>query len=213
MVSIFNSASDLINSMVKLNSSWNKVSNIKLNEKSNKLPISCRYFLTILDSHNDLDIGNFFSYITDDTRTIDYPFVKEPNIDYSMMIEIEQFHNIDLDKNLTIQNISNNIDEFINIVNESNGKIIFVLDICYLLNFIVLTSLFIIKLIYYIYYISIFLNYLKKLIKKVNIYHIFQYCIIIQICGEIISNQLTNLIDLHVFYQQIQIKQICLRYQ
>jgi hypothetical protein len=198
MVSIFNSVSDLINSMVKLNSSWNKVSNIKLNEKSNKLPISCRYFLTILDSHN---------------RTIDYPFVKEPNIDYSMMIEIEQFHNIDLDKNLTIQNISNNIDEFINIVNESNGKIIFVLDICYLLNFIVLTSLFIIKLIYYIYYISIFLNNLKKLIKKVNIYHIFQYCIIIQICGEIISNQLTNLIDLHVFYQQIQIKQICLRYQ
>jgi hypothetical protein len=54
-----------------------------------------------------------------------------------MMIEIEQFHNIDLDKNLTIRNISNNIDEFINIVNESNGKIIFVLDICYLLNFIV----------------------------------------------------------------------------
>ena len=38
---------------------------------------------------------------------------------------------------INYNSISNNIDNFINIVNESCGKIVFVLDICYLLNFIV----------------------------------------------------------------------------
>jgi len=133
MVSIFNNSNDLINSLVKINSSWVKISD----EKLNKLPISCKYFLTLLDLQNDTDINNFFSYITDESRTMDYPFVKDNQIDYSLMLEIEQFYNIEINDNQTIKDISSNIDNFINIVNESNGKIVFVLDISFLLNFMV----------------------------------------------------------------------------
>ncbi len=130
---IFNNTNDLVNSLIKINSSWIKISD----EKLKKLPISCKYFLTLFDNQNDIEINNFFSYITDETRTMNFPFVKDNSIDYSMMLEIEQFYNIELNNNLTIKDISNNIDNFINIVNESNGKIVFVLDICYLLNFMV----------------------------------------------------------------------------
>ncbi len=133
MVLTFNNCNDLINSMVKINSSWVKITD----EKLNKLPISCKYFLTLFDLQNDIEINNFFSYINDETRTLNFPFVKDDSVDYSMMLEIEQFYNIDLNNNLTIKDISSNIDKFINIVNESCGKIVFVLDICYLLNFMV----------------------------------------------------------------------------
>lgn len=132
MVEIFNSVEKLSNSLVKINSSWVKeVSNSKLN----KFPISCCYFLTLLDISNDNEITDLFDYINDDTRTIEYPFVKDEQINYSLMLEPEQFYNIKLNTN--IKNISANIDEFLNIVNESDGKIIFVLDILYLINFMV----------------------------------------------------------------------------
>lgn len=133
MVSIFNNTSDLINSMIQINSSWIKITNNKLK----KLPVSCKYFLTIFNMENDIDIINFFSYINDDTRTIEYPFAKNNQIDYLMMLEIEQFHNISLNENKTIKEISNNIDEFKKIVNESNGKIVLVIDISYLMDFVV----------------------------------------------------------------------------
>jgi hypothetical protein len=137
MVLTFGSTNNLVNSMIKINSSNINIVPI-LDSKSNKLQISCKYFLTLFDIHNDLEIKNFFSYMTDETRTIVYPFVKDAQIDYSLMLEIDQFYNIDLDNtNLNIKDISNNIDNFINIVKESNGQIVFVLDICYLLNFMV----------------------------------------------------------------------------
>lgn len=132
MVEIFNSVEKLSNSLVKINSSWVKeVSNSKLN----KFPISCCYFLTLLDISNNDEIANLFDYINDETRTIEYPFVKDAQINYSLMLEPEQFYNINLNSN--IKNISANIDEFTNIVDESNGKIIFVLDISYLVNFMI----------------------------------------------------------------------------
>lgn len=132
MVEIFNSVEKLSNSLVNINSSWVKeVSNSKLN----KFPISCCYFLTLLDISNDDEIANLFAYINDETRTIEYPFVKDEEINYSLMLEPEQFYNINLNSN--IKNISTNIDEFLNIVNESDGKIIFVLDISYLVNFMI----------------------------------------------------------------------------
>lgn len=132
MVEIFNSVEKLSNSLVKINSSWVKeVSNSKLN----KFPISCCYFLTLLDISNNDEIVNLFDYINDETRTIEYPFIKDAQINYSLMLEPEQFYNINLNSN--IKNISANIDEFTNIVDESNGKIIFVLDISYLVNFMI----------------------------------------------------------------------------
>lgn len=135
MVVIFNSVQDLANSMVKINSSWVKeVSNSKLN----KFPISCCYFLTLLDTSNDNEINDLFIYINDETRTVEYPFAKDIQTDYSLMMEPDQFYNINLNNiNTNIKNISDNIDEFLNIVNESDGKIIFVLDILYLVNFII----------------------------------------------------------------------------
>ena len=133
MVSIYNNIDDLINSMVKINSFLIKTNDCKLK----KLPISCKYFLTIFDLIDDIEINKFISYITDETRTIEYPFFRDNNIDYSMMLEIEQFYNVDLSGDETIKNISSNIDYFIDVVNQSNGKIIFVLDICFLLNFMV----------------------------------------------------------------------------
>lgn len=132
MVVIFNSVQDLSNSMVRINSSWIKeVSNSKLN----KFPISCCYYLTMFDILNDNEINDLFTYINDETRTIEYPFVKDNQTNYSLMLEPEQFYNINLNTN--IKDISANIDEFLNIVNESDGKIIFVLDISHLVNFMV----------------------------------------------------------------------------
>lgn len=134
MVEIFNSVEKLSNSLVNINSSWMKEKEV-INSKLNKFYISCRYFLTLLDISNDSEIANLFAYINDETRTIEYPFIKDEEINYSLMLEQEQFHNINLNSN--IKNISTDIDEFLNIVNESNGKIIFVLDISYLLNFMI----------------------------------------------------------------------------
>lgn len=137
MVVIFNSVQDLANSMVKINSSWVKeVSNSKLN----KFPISCCYFLTLLDILNDNKINDLFTYINDETRTVEYPFAKDIQTNYSLMMEPDQFYNINLNNtntNTNIKNISANIDEFLNIVNESDGRIIFVLDILYLVNFMI----------------------------------------------------------------------------
>jgi hypothetical protein len=136
MVVIFNSVQDLSNSMVKINSSWIKeVSNSKLN----KFPISCCYYLTLFDISNDDEINDLFTYINDKTRTIEYPFTKDNQTNYSLMLEPEQFYNINLNNNTNtnIKDVSRNIDNFLNIVNESDGKIIFVLDISYLLNFMV----------------------------------------------------------------------------
>lgn len=133
MTQIFNKTSDLVNTMIKINSSWIKITD----EKLKKLPMSCKYFLTMLDISNDLEIKKFFSYMNDETRTIEFPFEKQPNIDYSMMLEMDQFYNIELSEDSSLKQISNNIDEFINIVRESNGKIVFVIDINYFKKFLI----------------------------------------------------------------------------
>jgi len=139
MVSVFNNTCDLINSMIQVNSIIELNSScIKITENSlKKLPISCKYYLTIFNVENDIEIQKFYSYMNDDTRTIEFPFEKKNEIDYSMMLEAEQFYNINLNKNLTIKEIGKNIDTFINIVNESNGSIVLSIDIEYLIDFIV----------------------------------------------------------------------------
>ena len=87
MVKIFSNLEDMFNEMVKINSSWIKISEYKMN----KLPISCKYFLTILDSDNDLDTIKMFSYIKDETREIEYPFEKKNDIYEFFLFEFVAF--------------------------------------------------------------------------------------------------------------------------
>lgn len=132
MVETFNNCADLFNQMLYINASCVKTNDFK----KNKIPISCVYFLTIFDEINDSDVNKMFRYMNDDTRLIEYPFNKIANIDYSLMLEMDQFYNINLNDCYPLKKLSNNIDYFINIVKESDGKIVFVLDIDYLIEII-----------------------------------------------------------------------------
>ena len=131
MFRVFNNIDNLFNNLVITNNE-DPIFTSKTNES---IPISNKYFLTILDNKND-DIKSFFDYINDDTRALQYPFKKNKNIDYSFMVEFEQFYEIDLE-NSNLKEISDNLDIFFQIVEQSGGEIFFVLDINYLIqNFI-----------------------------------------------------------------------------
>ena len=131
MFRVFNNIDNLFNNLIITNNE-DPIFTSKTNES---IPISNKYFLTILDNKND-DIKSFFDYIVDDTRTLEYPLKKNKNIDYSFMVELEQFYQIDLD-NSNLKEISCNLNSFFQIVEESEGEIVFVLDINYLIeNFI-----------------------------------------------------------------------------
>jgi len=133
MFKVFNETDELFNEMVKIN---NNNPNWITNKKNCQIPISNKYFLTIFNNDN-LDIESFFQFINDNTRSLNYPFKKKNNIDYSFMIEQEQFYNIDL-SNSTLNDISSGLKSFYQIVAESDGEIIAVLDLKYLIdNFIV----------------------------------------------------------------------------
>jgi hypothetical protein len=131
MFRVFNNIDNLFNNLVITNNE----EPIYSSKTKESIPISNKYFLTILDNKND-NIKSFFDYINDDTRSLEYPFKKNKNIDYSFMIESEQFYQIDLE-NSNLKEISDNLDIFFQIVNESDGEIVFVVDINYLIeNFI-----------------------------------------------------------------------------
>jgi hypothetical protein len=131
MFRVFNKTENLFTNIIITN---NEVP-IYLTKNIKSIPISNKYFLTLLDNKKD-DIKSFFDYINDDTRSIEYPFKKNKNIDYSFMVEIEQFYQIDLE-NSNLKEISNNLDIFFQICKESDGEIVFVLDINYLIeNFV-----------------------------------------------------------------------------
>jgi hypothetical protein len=126
MFRVFNNIDNLFNNIVITNIE----DPIYTNKTNESIPISNKYFLTILDNKKD-EIKSFFDYINDNTRTLEYPFKKNKNIDYSFMIEQEQFYQIDLD-NSNLKEISDNLDNFFQIVKESDGEIVFVLDLNYL---------------------------------------------------------------------------------
>jgi len=129
MFQVFNTIDDLFNQIIKINNNnkhWLK------NSKNCLIPISNKYFLTILN-HSDTKVNNFFEFINDNTRTLEYPFKKNNDIDYSFIVEYEQFYTIKLD-DLIINDLSKNIDKFYKITKESYGEIICVIDINLLLN-------------------------------------------------------------------------------
>lgn len=131
MFRVFNNIDNLFNNIIITNSE----DPIYPNKTIESIPISNKYFLTILDNNKD-EIKTFFDYINDNTRTIEYPFNKNKNIDYSFMVEQEQFYQIDLE-NSNLKEISDNLDNFFQIIKESDGEIVFVLDLNYLFeNFV-----------------------------------------------------------------------------
>lgn len=131
MFRVFNKIDNLFNNIIITNNE----DPINPTKTIESVPISNKYFLTILDNKKD-EIQSFFDYINDNTRTIEYPFKKNKNIDYSFMVEQEQFYQIDLE-NSNLKEISDNLDDFFQIVKESNGEIVFVLDLNYLIeNFV-----------------------------------------------------------------------------
>lgn len=135
MLKIYSKIDKLFNEILKSNAKDPLWVN---NKKNNSIPISNKYFLTILDDKNN-DIKNFFDYINDDDRILEFPFEKENDIDYSFMIEQEQIYNINIiDSNL--KEISINLDDFFSIAKESEGQIIFILDINYIINNFVISK-------------------------------------------------------------------------
>jgi hypothetical protein len=131
MFRVFNNIDNLFNNLIITNNE----EPIYPTKTKEAIPISNKYFLTILDNSND-NIKSFFDYINDSTRTFKYPFKKNKNIDYSFMVEYEQFYQIELE-NSNLKEISDNLDNFFQIVKESEGEINFVLDINFLIeNFI-----------------------------------------------------------------------------
>jgi hypothetical protein len=131
MFKVFNKINNLFNDIIMINNE-NPIYQTKTNEK---IPISNKYYISILDNKSN-DVNSFFDFINDNTRSLEYPFSKNNNIDYSFMVEPEQFYNINIE-NSNLKEISNNLDIFFEIVKESEGEIVFVLDINYLIgNFI-----------------------------------------------------------------------------
>lgn len=127
MVSIYNNPTDLFNKIVHTNTKEPVWTNT-----TNSIPISNKYFLTILD-HSNINTINFINYINNTEYDIEYPFEKDANIDYSFMIESEQLNHIDLET-FNLNKIGSNLDIFFQIVSESDGDIILVIDINYLLD-------------------------------------------------------------------------------
>ena len=127
----YNNYDELFNKLIKINSEKPKdigISNFPL-------PISNNYYISILNEQ-DIQINNFFSYINDVNREIDYPFKRDLEIDYSFMIEQEQFYQIDLKKS-NLNEILNNINSFFEIVSESDADISLIIDIEFLFDFLI----------------------------------------------------------------------------
>ena len=126
MFKIFNDHNLFFNEIINHNSKDTLMTN-------NNIPISNKYFITI--TNNDEYFNLFYNYIFDDSRSIEYPFIKNENIDYHLSFEKEQFYNIDI-YNSNILELDNQLTEFINIINESNADVTFLIDINYFINFL-----------------------------------------------------------------------------
>ncbi len=125
---------DLFNQLISINSKniyW------YTNKKNANIPISNNYFLTIVDNESE-EFTKFILYLNDDTRS-EYPFKKDLTIDYSLMLEQEQMCILEI-KNNSLIYIGEQIDLFLNIVKKSKGDITLVLDIKFLLDFLIETK-------------------------------------------------------------------------
>ena len=137
MFPVVKSYDELFNTLIKINNEDPIMVdfNCEYNTKSNisgKIPISNKYFLSILSTESE-DVSKFFSFISDGMGT-EYPFKKSDGIDYSMVIEPEQFFNMDI-YGSSLRELNHLVGEFLKVVMESNGEICFIIDIKFIIDF------------------------------------------------------------------------------
>lgn len=126
---IYNDYDDLVNNLIKINNN-NPI--LASNSNYSLIPVSNKYYISILNLLDE-NVKNLNNYLNDNTRTLEYPFTKINNIDYSLMLEKEQFYQIDI-TNESIHNISEELNIFFTITQESSSDIILVLDIDYMID-------------------------------------------------------------------------------
>ncbi len=132
MFSIFNNPDKLFNYL----SETNNKDLLYLNEYN--IPISNKYFITLVNLQDE-PFESFFSYIFDETREVTCPFVLEENNKSvtGLKWDPEQFYSIVLgEKNL--KQIENDIEQVYSDVQESNANVYLILDINYLINFLII---------------------------------------------------------------------------
>lgn len=99
------------------------------------IPISNKYYITLVPNQNE-PWNSFFSYIFDETREIECPFLLNTNINTGLKWDQEQFYSIKLEES-NITQLSNDLEQVYDAVSESDGQITFILDIDYLIKFLI----------------------------------------------------------------------------
>ncbi len=124
---IINDFNQLVNTLYEINNS-----DVLYTNEFN-LPVSNKYYLTILNQEENFK--KFFEFIFDNTRTKDRNFVLEKEANANLDWEVEQFYMINLhEKN--VYDLDQELDELKNVIYESKTKLNVIIDINYLINFI-----------------------------------------------------------------------------
>lgn len=140
-MNIHNNYSSFFNNIIEINNtniykSIYKDEQIKTNDVEfeslvrNKTFISNNYYLCLYDKNNEF-FHKWYEWIVkkDTEYEIEYMYGNEP----INSPDVEQFHHIEIN-NKTLIDIDNEIEIFLNIVNESKGFIHLLVDINYLIN-------------------------------------------------------------------------------
>ncbi len=125
---LVNSKDELFNLVMKINSKGT------INMTEYNIPVSNKYFVSVMNN-SDPVVNNFFEYIKDNSRSVDPPFKIDKETDTFVSLDYEQFYIVDLE-NTNVISLSDELDQLKNVVNESVGELILILDINYLINFI-----------------------------------------------------------------------------
>ena len=128
MFSIYNNPDKLFNYL----SETNNKDLLYLNQYN--IPISNKYFITLVNLQDE-PFESFFSYIFDETREIECPFVlEESNKNITgLKWDSEQFYSIVLGEKSLVQ-LENDIEQVYSDVEESNANVYLIIDINYLIN-------------------------------------------------------------------------------
>ncbi len=132
MFSIFDNSNKLFNYLYETN---NK-DLLYLNEYN--IPISNKYFITLVNTQDE-PFESFFSYILDETREVACPFALDENnkTNIGLKWDSEQFYSIILGEK-SLKQIENDIEQVYSDVQESNANVYLILDINYLINFLII---------------------------------------------------------------------------